>query len=67
MSVYQSLNLAAGVIAELSPALESLHLCANFLRNKQIEPSRYPGRTVEELTAQLLEAEARVNELRAKL
>jgi hypothetical protein len=62
-----TLRSIAGTLDELAPALESLNLCANFLRRKLDNPDAYSHRTVEELTQQLLDAEGRVNNIRARL
>ena len=67
MSISTSLKLAASALDELAPAIESLSMSANFLRRKREDASRYPTRTEEELVAQLLEAEARVARIAAKL
>lgn len=66
MRLYANLQAAASVVAELDAALESLSLCANFLRRKLADPAAYPSRSVEELTAQFLDAEERLAKIHRK-
>lgn len=67
MSVYGNLQQASSVIAELKPALDSLHMCAGWVRRKHDAPLDYPHRTLEELVIQMLDAEARLQVIAHKL
>lgn len=65
MIVSTTLIRAAKYVDDIEREIDGVTMCAGFLTAKLADETAYPQRTVPELTAQLLEAAARLAKVKA--